>query len=356
VAGSVVTVLACSAAPLARPAGADPLSSDRAQAAAAAAQLQADSDRLDALSQQYELAQQQVSTIDGQIQQVRGAVAKDQTQVSTDESGLRSQALQSYESDSADSGLDGVFGPGGVQAAESDVYKTLAAGNLTNAVDDLRLAEDHLSQQQAELQSSETQAQSALDRAAAARNAAESVANAESSTVHSLNAQISTLLAQQQAAAEAAAHQRYLASLGTTPSIGAAPTGVGAGAGATSAPPPNGAGGAAVQAAESQIGVPYVWGAEDPGHGFDCSGLAQWAWGQAGVGLPRTADAQYQATAHVPLSDLEPGDLVFWGSGGYAEHVGIYVGGGEVVDAPSTGQDVQIQPIWPNGLLGAGRP
>lgn len=112
----------------------------------------------------------------------------------------------------------------------------------------------------------------------------------------------------------------------------------------------------AIRAAESQIGVPYQWGAEDPGVGFDCSGLTQWSWGQAGVGLPRTANDQYDATARVPLAGMEPGDLVFWGSGGYAQHVGIYVGGGDVVDAPSSGQDVQIQPIWSNGLLGAGRP
>jgi len=73
------------------------------------------------------------------------------------------------------------------------------------------------------------------------------------------------------------------------------------------------------------------------------------------VGLPRTAAAQYDAVAHIPLSDLQPGDLVFWGYGGIS-HVGMYVGGGDVVDAPQTGEDVQIQPIWNGGLVGAGRP
>ena len=95
------------------------------------------------------------------------------------------------------------------------------------------------------------------------------------------------------------------------------------------------AGGAAtaVAAAESQIGVPYVWGGESPGHGFDCSGLTQWAWRQAGVDLPRTAAAQYGAIPHVPLSDLQPGDLLFWGFGGIS-HVGMYVGGGDFINAP----------------------
>jgi cell wall-associated NlpC family hydrolase len=73
------------------------------------------------------------------------------------------------------------------------------------------------------------------------------------------------------------------------------------------------------------------------------------------VDLPRTAAAQYGAVAHIPLSDLQPGDLVFWGYGGI-DHVGIYVGGGDVVHAPDTGTVVQVQAIWNNGLVGAGRP
>lgn len=112
---------------------------------------------------------------------------------------------------------------------------------------------------------------------------------------------------------------------------------------------------AAVKAAESQIGVPYVWGGESPGHGFDCSGLTQWSWRQAGVDLPRTAAAQYDAIPHVPLSDLQPGDLLFWGFGGIS-HVGMYVGGGDIINAPETGELVRVQAIWNNGLVGAGRP
>jgi cell wall-associated NlpC family hydrolase len=112
-----------------------------------------------------------------------------------------------------------------------------------------------------------------------------------------------------------------------------------------------------VAAAESQIGVPYHWGGEDPGVGFDCSGLTQWSWGQAGVSIPRTAQEQYDAIDHVSLSALEPGDLLFWGGGpGDIQHVGMYVGDGEVIHAPETGQVVHIQPIWNSDLVGAGRP
>ena len=90
---------------------------------------------------------------------------------------------------------------------------------------------------------------------------------------------------------------------------------------------PVGPGAAAVAAAESQIGVPYVWGDESPGSGFDCSGLTAWAWGQAGVSLPHYSGAQMADSTPVPLSDLEPGDLLFYGPGG-ATHVAMYVGGG----------------------------
>lgn len=342
VAGSVVTVLATVLLPAARPVGADPLGSAKAQAAQVNAQLQADGARLDALSQQYEMAQQQVAQAQAAIQQNKAAIAQDQAQVATDQANLRHAALNAYMAGSADSGLESIFGPGGEQAVVTNEYKSLATGNLTTAVDGLNLAEARLAQQQGQLQTNENQAQAALSQVAAARQAALATMNAQQATLHSLNSQIAQLVAQQQKAAEAAAYQAYLSRVGSSHGGGNVPA----------------AGGAqrAVQAAESQIGVPYEWGGEQPGVGFDCSGLTQWSWGQAGVGIPRTADEQYHAVAWVPLSSMEPGDLVFWGSGGYADHVAIYVGNGMVVHAPSSGQTVREQAIWDNGLLGAGRP
>jgi cell wall-associated NlpC family hydrolase len=81
-----------------------------------------------------------------------------------------------------------------------------------------------------------------------------------------------------------------------------------------------------------------------------------WAWGQAGVGLPHSAAAQYDDIEHVPLSDMEPGDLIFYDEGGVIGHVTMYIGGGEMIQAPETGENVQITTIWSNGLVGAGRP
>jgi cell wall-associated NlpC family hydrolase len=95
--------------------------------------------------------------------------------------------------------------------------------------------------------------------------------------------------------------------------------------------------------AYAQLGKPYRWGGAGPSS-FDCSGLAMRAWAAAGVSLGHSTVTQQRSGRRVSLSDLQPGDLVFWGSPAY--HVGIYVGGGRILDAPHTGTDVQIQAIW----------
>jgi cell wall-associated NlpC family hydrolase len=110
---------------------------------------------------------------------------------------------------------------------------------------------------------------------------------------------------------------------------------------------PSGVAAFVINAAESYVGTPYVWGGENPGVGFDCSGLVQWVFAEAGVEVPRVAQDQYDATVHLaPGATLEPGDLVFFGPSTQAiEHVGIYVGNGEMVDAPHTGAFVRIEPM-----------
>ena len=118
---------------------------------------------------------------------------------------------------------------------------------------------------------------------------------------------------------------------------------------------------AAIWAAASQAGVPYVWGGETPlpaaNAGFDCSGLVQWAYGQAGITLPRTAQEQHDAVTPVLAAQAQPGDLVFWNDGTTSvQHVAIYVGAGIVLQAPSTGSVVSYAPLWPVGLVGFGVP
>jgi peptidoglycan DL-endopeptidase CwlO len=103
----------------------------------------------------------------------------------------------------------------------------------------------------------------------------------------------------------------------------------------------------ALRAAESRQGLPYVWGAAGPS-AFDCSGLVQWAFAQAGIRMPRVAVDQARAGPAVPVSELEPGDLLFYHTDptdpGYISHVAIYLGNGWMIQAPEPGLDVQIVP------------
>src|SRR5579862_7680348 len=121
---------------------------------------------------------------------------------------------------------------------------------------------------------------------------------------------------------------------------------------------------AVVAAAESQLGVPYVFGGASPSLGFDCSGLVQWAWGKAGVTIPRTTESQWPDLNHVSLDALEPGDLLLYynlDGDDQVDHVVMYVGSGPygtdtVIQAPFTGATVSYSPIFTEGLIGAGRP
>ncbi len=126
---------------------------------------------------------------------------------------------------------------------------------------------------------------------------------------------------------------------------------------------PGGANSQVVEIARSQIGMPYVWGGASPETSFDCSGLVQWVYGRIGARLPRTAQQQFDATARVPIDQLQPGDLVFfaqtYASSDYITHVGIYTGNGRMVNAPSQGDVVRDMPVfggyWLEHYAGGGR-
>ena len=104
----------------------------------------------------------------------------------------------------------------------------------------------------------------------------------------------------------------------------------------------------------------YVFGGSNPNTSFDCSGLVQWCYGKAGISLPRTAQAQYDATQHIPLSQAKAGDLVFFHStynaGTYVTHVGIYAGNNRMYHAGNPiGYADLTGSYWQQHLIGAGR-
>jgi peptidoglycan DL-endopeptidase CwlO len=118
---------------------------------------------------------------------------------------------------------------------------------------------------------------------------------------------------------------------------------------------PSQAGAQAIAFAFQQLGAPYVWGGIGPyAQGFDCSGLTSQAWLSAGVAIPRTSEEQWADLPHVALDALRPGDLIIYFSG--ASHVAMYIGGGEVIEAPHPGAFVDVEPMAVNPILGAVRP
>ncbi|SDP69162.1 Cell wall-associated hydrolase, NlpC family [Pedococcus dokdonensis] len=182
------------------------------------------------------------------------------------------------------------------------------------------------------------QAQLAAERAQAARTAAAKKAAREAAAE----------AARQKAAAEAA----EAAAAANHPRPRPQPT-------EPPPPPPSTNGGvsAVLAYARAQLGKPYQWGGDGPDT-FDCSGLTMRAWQRAGVNLSHYTGAQWGETARVAISDLRAGDLVFFGSSGAnSHHVGLYVGGGQMIEAPYTGANVRYASIYRSDLVPyGGRP
>ena len=173
-----------------------------------------------------------------------------------------------------------------------------------------------------------------------------------SSTIESKKAEVATLDSQIQAAAEAAAAealaaQRQAAAANNNNGGGSGNRNNG-GNGTKPAPAPTPSGGgsgntstaqAIVNAAYSQLGVPYVWGGTTPGVGLDCSGLTQYCHRVAGISIGRTSEVQ--GGGGKAVSNPQPGDLVCYGS-----HIGIYIGGGQMIHAPHTGDVVRVANVY----------
>jgi cell wall-associated NlpC family hydrolase len=350
---TLVTVCSSTVVVVTRPAAGDTVSSARAKAAAIESELSAAQARMSALSQQYDAAADRLQQINSNIASTKAVIAADHQKVAGDRATLSKAAVQNYVTQGAESNENPIFSGNQKTVGAASEYNKIAEGDISLAVANLHTAENTLTVQESQLQGQQSQAQQevATERAALAQNA-QAVA-AQTSALAQEKGQIAELVQQEEAQQARAAQEAAAAALSAhSESFGGYNN---------AAPPPTAPGGAgAVQAAEGQLGVPYRWGAESPkgsdDPGFDCSGLTSWAWGQVGVGLPHYSGSQMSDSAPVPLNDLQPGDLLFYGPGG-DEHVAMYIGGGQMIEAPYTGAYVWVTGVRLGGdFVGAGRP
>lgn len=353
---TLVAVLAGTAVLATRPASGDSVASARATAAAIEAKLNAAQNEMSALGQQYDAANARLQSIDSSIASTKATIADDQAQVDHDRNTLTKAAIANYVSDGSASSDNPIFSGNQQTIGAATEYNQIAEGDINLAMDNLHTAENTLNAQQAQLQEQQGQAEQAVQTEQNAVQQNNDEIQAQKQALAQENGEIATLVQQaqqQQLQAEAQAAQTRIAAATAAASLTPGFS--------TAAPPPTASGGlGAVQAAESQQGVPYVWGAESPrgsaDPGFDCSGLTAWSWGQVGVGLPHYSGAQMSDSTPVPLSDLEPGDLLFYGPGG-SEHVAMYVSPGTMIEAPETGESVHLTGLrLGGGFVGAGRP
>ncbi|HEX3794963.1 MAG TPA: NlpC/P60 family protein [Acidimicrobiales bacterium] len=354
---TVVTVCSGTVVVVSRPAAGDSLSSARSKAAAITAELTKEQNEMSALSQQYDAAKSHLDQINASIATTKASIANDRKQVSGDKVVLSKAAVSNYVTDGAAASNNSIFSSGSTKTmGAATEYNAIAEGDINAAVASLHTAQNTLTQQESQLQTQQTAASDALASEQAAINQNAQVEQQQKNALAQENGQIAGLVKAAELQAVKASQAVTATRIATSRTTSATFAGL-----HNAAPPPTAAGGAgALQAAESQIGVPYVWAAESPKGssypGFDCSGLTAWSWGRVGVGLPHYSGGQMSDSTPVPLSDLQPGDLLFYGPGG-SEHVAMYVGPGTMIEAPDTGSYVHITALRLGGdFVGAGRP
>jgi cell wall-associated NlpC family hydrolase len=234
-----------------------------------------------------------------------------------------------------------LFSSNASKVGATNVYNQFAEGNVSTTLAGLKTYRIELTQERSVLASEDNRAAYAAHVAAKSFHEAKLLQASLKRTLGQVKGQIANFIA----AEEAAAAAKNAGDLRDAhPGDGGYP-----------APPPDSRANIAIDAAESYLGVPYVWGGASR-HGVDCSGLIMLAYEAAGIDFPHYSGAQYEDTERVPLWDIQPGDLLFYGYDG-DQHVAMYVGHGEMIEAPETGEVVHITPVRLGyGFAGLGRP
>jgi len=321
------------------------------QAPTAAAPTQAELEtaeaRLMEIEREFELVVEQYNAVNERLERIQHDMASTQLVVRRLEHRMRSKessavalAIELYKAGPTGMAVEAVLSSESLADIETRVEYLRSSNNAQVQVFE-RLGADRvvLDQHLVDLEEQKSRALVAEVRLDELRSEVEFKLDTQEDEIARLNAALERAAARR--AAQAAAAQATLA--GTVALDGPI----------RPAPAPNAQAQAAVDAALSQVGKPYQWGAEGP-DSYDCSGLTLWAWAHAGVSLPHNSGMQYNATPRVPRNDWQPGDLLFFGSP--IHHVAMYIGNGQMVEAPYTGSKVRVVNAARSDYVGAGRP
>lgn len=332
-------------------ASADSIDDKRAQAAAIADQLERLTEQMDMLGEDYAEALQSQADLSVEIKQAQADVAAAEAKLAEMRGTLYNSAVTQFMHGGRNSTLTNLFASaGGVQdALQRSQLTSIAMNQGSLTTDSLDATATELSKKKTLLEKKRRQAESIAVDVKNRQGAAESLAEKYLQLQSSVQGDLVDLLREErqrreaealaESKREAAGYKSKYSALqkkyGNIPSVSARAQ-------------------TAVRAALSQLGVPYRYGQSSPGRAFDCSGLTTYAWGKAGVGLPRNSRRQYNALTKIPKQMAQAGDLIFTGSP--IHHVGIYLGNGTMVHAPQTGDVVKIGPIRWWKVVGVVRP
>ena len=331
---------------------ADRLADARAQADKAQVELQSLNDQVAAAAEKYNAAQVELDRTNAKISENQKLLDASKSNLRVSRQELSRMLVDAYRQGNPDL-IAMLLNAGSIdQLVDQSRFMQRATSHAEQVVTDVRTYTHDVTQRESALESERTSRESALAQRKSEENAVKGALAQRQQLLNSLSAEIQGILAQRLAAQRAADAKLAANATGILADASAAATnqdltlgGSVAGSadvGTSIAPPPSSStGGAAASVALGELGVPYVWGGESTS-GFDCSGLVAWAYSQVGVSLPHLASAQYGMGTPVPLDALEPGDLIsFHGSG----HIGIYIGGGQYVHAPETGDVVKVSSL-----------
>jgi len=327
---------------------ADPLAVKRAEAERVQAQVAALNTKAEIASEKYNAAQVRYNALADKVRATERKITKLQKRQHVLQTHLDTRASQMYRTGPLDF-LSVLLSVKTFDQFETTI-RVLTSLNEQDASTVAQLKVSKASAQEARATLVAARTEAGRQRAAMADNkkAVEAQLAARKQLLASVTAEVQALIAQQIVAQQAAEQARTMAVLLRQRSASSGGIFLGGN------PPTSSKAAAAVYWAEKEIGKPYVWAAAGP-DSFDCSGLTVWAYAHVGIALNHYSGDQINEGAPVSRSSLEPGDLVFFGSP--IHHVGMYVGGGNFVEAPYTGTTVRITPLSDRGdFAGACRP